>query len=358
MMSGTDSGGLYYHHFRGPVFPRPALLTDGSDFNFPPERRLTAAEIKRYGTLAVNASAPTAPSANLSTATIELAREGIPKIPVVGNLMHPRDIHVKGDARHESVFGRTGDEHLNVVFGWMPLVSDAKSVVRSLQTATQQARQLVRDSGKQVRRTFRFPVENSITHSVVQANATEVLYEVSSYFLERRDGLLTAPTATQKSTILHRELYFKGAFTYYMPTDKSLWSRIERYEQLGNKLLGTRIDPGAVWNLSAWSWLVDWVTDIGQIMSNASRLSEDGLVMRYGYLMSHVTDEVHYTNTGAKFKLGDSAPFTAILRRESKERVRATPFGFGLDTSKFTLRQWSILTSLGMTKGDRRLRNG
>lgn len=356
----SSSGGVpYIVHYYGPLIPRPAMTSSGElNFRFPVERRLTAAEIKKYGTLAISSTAPTAPSANLATATTELAREGIPQIPIIGNLLHPRQIHMKGTQDHQSALGRIGDEHLNVAFGWMPLVSDARSVITSLQSATKQARQLVRDSGKQVRRTFRFPIERDITHTINNANATEILFQMDSSMLVRRDGVITGPLETQVSTIRQRQIYFKGAFTYYMPTDKSLWSRIERYEQLGNKLLGTRLSPDAVWNLSAWSWLIDWFTDIGQIMANASRLSEDGLVLRYGYLMSHVTDEVHYTNSMAKFDLDDVAPMTAILRRESKERIKATPFGFGTPTASLTSRQWSILTSLGLTKGDRRLRNG
>jgi hypothetical protein len=141
-----------------------------------------------------------------------------------------------------------------------------------------------------------------------------------------------------------------------MPDDKSLWSRIEGYEQLSNKLLGTRVNPEVVWNLTPWSWVVDWFVDLGQIMSNASRLSEDGLVLRYGYLMSHTVDEDLRTAVNARFSGGDISPVTTIARRETKERVKATPFGFGLNTLDFTAKQWAILYALGLTKGDRRLR--
>jgi len=38
-----------------------------------------------------------------------------------------------------------------------------------------------------------------------------------------------------------------------------------------------------------------------------------------------------------------------------KKRVKATPYGFGLDTDAFTPRQWAILGSLGISRGSRLL---
>jgi hypothetical protein len=35
---------------------------------------------------------------------------------------------------------------------------------------------------------------------------------------------------------------------------------------------------------------------------------------------------------------------------ERKERIKATPFGFGLVDSDFTNRQWAILAALGITR--------
>jgi hypothetical protein len=290
------------------------------------------------------------------TAIGELANDGIPKLPLSKELMRAPSI---GKKREKQDLGpRAGEELLNVQFGWVPLVADIQKTVRSLQSATQQARQLVRDSGKQVRRTYRFPEDRTITHfdTFGPTDAGSSWLNVVGTLVQSNDGTTGGYRQIQKTQIRSRRVYFKGAFTYYMPDDKSVWSRIERYEQLANKVLGTRLNPEVAWNLTPWSWLVDWFTDVGTIMSNASRLSEDGLVLRYGYLMSHVVDEDHHTTNNASFKAGSIGAVTTITRRESKERVRATPFGFGLNSLAFTARQWAILYALGMTKGDRRLR--
>jgi len=346
--------------YRGPLIVRTAL--DGSyDMSFPPERRLTANEIRSYGAKAISNTAPTRPSADLVQAGVEIARDGIPKVPLLKSLgwTPGRTGHSKPLTDTDSS-NRVGDELLNYQFGWVPLLADIRKTVESLQSATTQARQLVRDSGKQVRRTYRFPVERSIIHAETlgPVDSGSVFRGVSVNLFRSTgvDGVTGSWRKVQRTTTSSRYVYFKGAFTYYMPDDKSVWGRIERYEQLANKMLGTRFNAEDAWNLAAWSWLVDWFVDIGTVMSNVSRLSEDGLVLRYGYLMSHVVDEEYHTSQHSLPLGGKLGAVTTTLRRESKERVKATPFGFGLNTTAFTSRQWAILTALGFTKGDRRLR--
>jgi hypothetical protein len=358
MMDGSQTLG-----YRGPLIPLPAIEVVGGNARlaFPQERRLSSGEISSFGKRAISNSAPTAPSTNLVIAMGELARDGIPSLPGEKTLGRAPSIRGNRGSKEVPVYDQASDEFLNVAFGWAPLLSDAKKTVRSLQTATAQARQLVRDSGKIVRRTYRFPRERSIEHSYrypTNGSGTFVpFHNVSSSLMTRRNAEIEwdKMREVQVTRTLQRDVWFKGAFTYHVPDDKSVWGRIERYEQLANKLLGTRLTAEAAWNLAPWSWLVDWIADIGTILSNATRLSEDQLVLRYGYLMSHTVDEVSYTAGNAVFHVGDLAPVSIFLRRESKERVRATPFGFGLNTADFTVKQWAILYALGFTKGDRRL---
>jgi len=277
--------------------------------------------------------------------------DGLPHTPLSG--LDPNLSRGKGLA------GVAGDEFLNVVFGWAPLLSDVRKTILSLKTANKQIKALQEGSGKQQRRTFAFPREEQrIFETLTTDNDSGSSFQNVSDSLteEKLAWPLGARREYDKSTILRRDVYFRGAFTYYMPPDKGLMNRLERYEQEANKLLGTRLNAETVWNLTPWSWLVDWFGDIGSVMGSASRLSEDGLVLRYGYLMSHTRDEVHYTSNKVRFKAGEIGSVTTILRRESKERVKATPFGFGLDIASFSLKQWAILSALGLTKGDRRLR--
>lgn len=123
-----------------------------------------------------------------------------------------------------------------------------------------------------------------------------------------------------------------------------------------NHLLGTRLDAETLWNLAPWSWLSDWKANIGDNIANASKLSEDGLVLRYGYLMSEtISDHTLSLHGPIPDGVGSCGPISLTFSTVRKQRVRATPYGFGLDPNGFNVRQWSILGALGITKAPGKL---
>jgi hypothetical protein len=165
-----------------------------------------------------------------------------------------------------------------------------------------------------------------------------------------RYGVLT------ESVVKTTNIWFSGAFTYYLQPGNSLIDDLKRREQEINYLFGTRVDPEVLWNLAPWSWLSDWNVNIGTNIANAERLSQDGLVMKYGYLMATTVIDHSVVVDGVPFKGHYTGPFTTIFRTTRKQRVKATPFGFSIVPGSFTDRQWSILASLGYTKGPRALK--
>jgi hypothetical protein len=166
-----------------------------------------------------------------------------------------------------------------------------------------------------------------------------------------RSGPVTL-TSTKKT-----EWWFSGAFTYFVETDSSVLNKLERFEQLGNKLLGTRLTPDVLWNLAPWSWLIDWFTTVGDSLSNVVSFQNDGLVMPYGYAMrrTRITtvaqSRLVFRGTPEKELLTFRNTFVV----DQKERVRATPYGFGLNLGSLNPRQWAILASLGLTHAPQRL---
>jgi len=331
-----------YTGYKGPLIvmenPSGSFLPD-----YPLLRRISKDDIKSYGTRAINATIPTSPQASLSTLLGEVLLDG--GLPYLGT-------KIKGaPTSRDNVLADAGSDWLNANFGWLPVVSDVKKLVSSLKGANATIKQLVRDSGKNVRRSFVFPPVTSVT-------SNSRLYGASPWANVSSD-LVTATSATPQVTTelsQQREIWFKGCFTYHIAAGDGVIEKLEHYEQLGNKLLGSRLNAESLWELAPWSWLVDWQSNIGLALGNASRLSEDGLVLRYGYLMSKTTDIKTCTARDLAFRGGTIAHTTTQYRRVTKERVRATPFGFGLDLSMLDAKQWSILAALGMTKGSNALR--
>jgi hypothetical protein len=123
-----------------------------------------------------------------------------------------------------------------------------------------------------------------------------------------------------------------------------------RAEQSSAKLFGTRVTPELFWELTPWSWAVDWVTNLGDVIHNVSAFSRDGLVMPYGYMMATITIKDTYTLSGFQFNTGPPQTMFQSFTSTSKQRIRATPFGFGLDLGGFTNRQWAIIGALGLSR--------
>jgi hypothetical protein len=326
--------------FRGPLIPdigSPGIQGGVAYRDIP---RLTSNETNLYGTRAINACAPTHPSANVAAFLGEL-REQLPQI-IGASLLRDR----------ANFFRSLGGEYLNVEFGWKPFISDLRKMIQAVATSSKVLAQYERDSGRIVRRRFSFPKMTETGESVI----TTPGHMPHVFFTEHYSNTLYAPGVTSevhKLSLLETSYWFAGAFTYYVDKGDSAFGSMVRYEQLANRLLGTRITPDVLWELTPWSWLADWVGNLGSIISNATLLSQDGLVMRYGYLMRRTSAIDTYTPMHADFRIGMFGHTSAQLSVIQKERARATPFGFGINADQFTGRQWAILAALGLSRGGR-----
>jgi len=213
-----------------------------------------------------------------------------------------------------------------------------------------------RDNGRTVRRRFAFPTQ------IINTQPVTVPSGQYGYSFLNPAGLGNNALIDLKDDMLQRysrrttDVWFSGAFTYNIPTDKSVLGKLQAISAKAQVLMGARVDPSVVWELAPWSWLIDWKLGIGNLLSNASAFSDDGLVIRYGYLMRHTMLKETYTTQQVTTNRGHVVPATfTTLSTERKERLRATPFGFGISPASLTDSQWAILGALGLSRGPRSL---
>jgi hypothetical protein len=286
----------------------------------------------------IKRSLPTRASSNTTQALAELFSEGlrIPNLDFKPDMVAARNAH-----------RLAADEFLTYQFAWKPLWGDIVSTINSLKKANAIIRQFSRDSGRFVRRRSSLPVETKTTETVTGDTNTGIGAPVNNIGWRR----LTGNTYTSTYTT---DVWFSGSFTYFVPVSKDTLTELERFEALANKVLGVRAQADTLWELTPWSWLVDWIANVGSVLSNAVSFQNDELVMRYGYLMrrTRITTvcSAHFDrpvgDTGQRQDLIVSNTF----RSDVKERMRATPFGFGLTTDAFSGRQWAILAALGISR--------
>lgn len=286
------------------------------------------------GATAISRCAPTNSHADLAVALTELSREGLPKSSLL-----------VGAARGTSVPKRAADEWLGLNFGVLPFVSDVTDTVKAVRNSGEILRQYARDSGKLIHRTYRFPDQVSSTTST-----TSGVYPYPSSIPDFRLAPFTR-TRVQTTTV---STWFTGDFTYHRNDGTRSTDAIMRFAQDANHLLGLRLTPDVLWELMPFSWLVDWKTNVGDVLHNMSMFLTDGLVLVRGYVMQ--TTRVAFTDTmmgGSLYGVPSSRilAFPASGCTTTKVRRAANPFGFGLTSDSLSNRQWSILAALGISKG-------
>jgi len=275
-------------------------------------------------------------------------------------------------ANRTSAIRAVGSEYLNVSFGWFPLIADIQKITNALLNASAILDNFQRNSGQFVRRRRSLPpLERTLLFegsavSEGSSNSLQAFLPDGKLYAAPSGGFSAATSGTVVSVTAKQERWFSGAFTYYVPEPgHGFFGDLARFEALANKLLGTRLTPEVLWEIAPWSWLVDWFVGIQNNISVATRFQNDGLVLQYGYLMvrDRVTvNSLHRIRYSAKANAGapvnNSAEKNAFSRvtLDRKRRIKSTPFGFGLNPSSFSARQWSILAALGITSGPRTLR--
>jgi hypothetical protein len=116
------------------------------------------------------------------------------------------------------------------------------------------------------------------------------------------------------------------------------------------KVLGIQLTPGAIWNLAPWSWAADWFSNAGDVLQNLDSWIIDGLVVRYGYMMETTIVRDTYTMVGPTGYPGNPLASDVIVESITKQRLKSSPYGFGLTWDTLSPRQIAIATSLGLSR--------
>jgi len=334
------SGHIPYYGGIPSVFTQATFPAD-SAVRFYAKGALPGTNLTTLGTKFISQTIPTNPVVDGSVALAELFREGLPSM--IGSAL------LKNRA---SFFKSLGSEYLNIEFGWKPLVSDLQNAAKAVVESEKIIRNLIKHSGKDLRRKRLLPPEISTVPGF--------LNNVNPSNLGPR---WTSPTTMFTTDRTVRQQWFSGCYVYHY--DPSRMTELSRIATQARILYGLKLTPDVLWNLAPWSWLVDWFANVGPILSNVSAFQNDGLVLKYGYVMEHTTRTYNRAWYGSKLIPDDARrnqqrlvlndPHFDEFFCETKERIKATPYGFGLNTAAFTNRQWAILGALGLTRGPKTL---
>lgn len=314
-------------HFTGRQYPWRYWF--GNE-HFPVAEGRSVNELNALGTTAIARCAPTKPEADIATFIGEL-REGIPSAVL---------LHQNGKSRARQA-RNAGDEYLNVEFGWKPLIRDVQSFAKAVRDSDKILRDYHEGSGKLIKRRYSWPDELTVDVEDWGLNYPMPLLPTALYGTNGR-GRLTRTVSRKVET------WFTGSFMYFCPPPETP----DRWLSDANRLLGVKPTPETLWNIAPWSWAADWVGNTGDIASNLSYLQSDALAIHHAYIMERVTVTHEYTLQGDQ--IWKTYPghhrLTQRFTTVNKRRIRATPYGFGLNWDEFNSKQLGILAALGISR--------
>jgi hypothetical protein len=303
------------------------------------------------GATAINRVRPTTPAVDLATSVAELVSErqffGVPtrnggtrgdvfRWDEDEGLTVPIDVTIEDPSRFLS------GEYLNYQLAVSPLMGTFGDLRSAQQNKDQLLAQYERDAGRLVRRRYTFPTITDDT-TVTTGDKFPISWDPGSWV--STEWFSGVGTVTSRQRLQH-ERWFSGAFTYAPPPEG--W-RKSLYQMDVTHGIGPGIDTA--WELVPFSFVVDYFSNVGDVLGNLSSFIEDGLVMPFGYMMSRKKYDFDVTWVGpitSTYRYPPAATLTATLSVEVNQRRAATPFGFGFSSDP-SVRQMSILAALGMS---------
>jgi len=121
--------------------------------------------------------------------------------------------------------------------------------------------------------------------------------------------------------------------------------------------LGLVDDPRLLWDLTPFSWLVDWFSTMGDSIANANTYAP--ISGKYTVDYAYLTTQRVFSSEGHLLNLrGTQTPQTSVnvtrgsafTTSKTRWRSRATPFGFGTQLASLNATQYGILVALGLAR--------
>lgn len=293
---------------------------------------IDSSHLNPIGAEAISIVDPTNPNAQTGVALGEVLKDRSVPIPAI-----------QAWKRRTEAAKAAGSEYLNAVFGWLPLVSDMKDTAQSVLDGNVIIENYHNGSGSNVHREFEFPP--IIEESSGLGTGRGFYHPIFS-----TSGFNDPVVPLVIDTKIVKRRWFSGTFTYKANSDHSSFARCLGYGSDAEKLFGISLTPDLVWELTPWSWAIDWFSNAQNVIHNVGAFELAGLIMRYGYIMEETsrTDTYQLQGTGLTGVSGVIPPSTVTT--VVKRRAEANPFGFGIGWEDLSPTQLAITAALGITR--------
>ncbi len=324
----TKTSGYVSAGYRGWVSP----TAPGNVTTFPSPS--TDASLRELGAKYIRDFMPGKPIAELAQGIAEIKREGLPSFRLL-NTYKQRD------------FRTLGNDHLNAEFGWKPIISSIYDAAEAVDRGDAVWSQYVKQGNKLVRRNYRPPVERTtVTENLGTFGG---LWPPELTSLGLASGATSACFRTREISVRRN---FSAAYKYYVPVGDQKTAAAARQALKLRTKYGLDVDPALLWELTPWSWFVDWFVPVGKTLEAFSDLVLGNTALPWAYISEHYVVRDTYTRPGASMVgSSPSSVGSLVVKYDYKRRIPASPFGFQIaGWDGFTPKQLAILAALGVTR--------
>jgi len=245
-------------------------------------------------------------------------------------------------------------EHfINHEFGWAPFLGDLKSFFTTWLDASELIKKITDENGKWVRKSVGVTKDvTDVTLLDYTAPESSTSYSIPCFPVAFPADFFTMPPSWKITEKTSLSIHAAGKFRFYrpefdmtLPDYSSAWNKVMR----AVKLYGLEVNPYHIWQATPWTWLVDWVTNIGSFIQRMSDTLVDQVAAQYFYITAHKRIERTLT---VKLPFANGLKTLNFVRSYSaKQRVSAdSPYGFRVSWDSLSPERLAILASLGITR--------
>lgn len=314
-----------------------------------------------YGAVGWNRTRPTKAIASAGQAVGEVLKDGLPKLPGSQLASALRRLPIwaslaRGGVRlgtpstHHDVRRALGSEYLNWDFGWRPMISDAQSLIAASSAIRERIRRW-RQAGNGVTTRRRTTLKDETTTNPVRFadNSIGNVYTLTS--AGTWNGF-KCDTFTRRDKI-----WYAAGYRLNMPGLAS----IEENPYVIASLIGAVPTPELAWELTPWSWLADWFTNVGDVLANLSDPLQHYYAATYACVMMtreesntrvYTFADIGPTGPGYYSRIVNPSTVTVGARKWGRAQLRypASPFGFGFTWDSLSNSQLATAAALGISR--------
>jgi len=290
-------------------------------------------------------TAPDRNDASLLVTAVELLRGDIPS--VLKNFQEMM-------AGLKSIRNFLGSDFLNITFGWTPLIQEYANVIK---VGLALDRAIYGESFRRKRQWEGPSISGHGSQSAILNTSGRVYNQATLEQGTYLSGSGFGSAWTVDQTWVESEDYHWSS--RYAGLAKAGRAANLFGDQAADvlKRLGLVDDPRLLWDLTPYSWLVDWFTTMGDSISNANTYAP--ITGKYSVDYAYLTTNRVFASKGTFVRGPASDPKSthtvvephSMYSSRTRWRDRATPFGFGTQLASLNATQYGILVALGLARG-------